>query len=177
MTYSPAWNSCFSKPLLNQAIAILQRDQAQAIAIVNPSLAPISEFHKGPAPRTGFPWLTISAEETQFDVSSPWTRAWHATLALTLDTGQFDQEIAQDNAQDYAHVVDMVITTATGADWITPLAIVHETVPTGMTTPPETGSVKEVFVASHRYGATTLAGIDTPVMRVALSVVFRMQET
>lgn len=177
MTYNPVWSASFSKPLLNQAIAILQRDQTAAIAIVNPSLAPIAEFHKGPAPRTAFPWLTISAEQTDFDLSSPWTRAWRTTLTLTLDTGQFDQELAQDNAQDYARVIDMVITTATGADWITPLAVVHETVPGGITIPPEAGSVKEVFIASHRYSVVTGSGTDTPVMRAAIAAVFRLQET
>lgn len=177
MTYNPVWSASFSKPLLNQVIAIVQRDQAAAIAIVNPALAPIQEFHKGPAARTAFPWLTISAEQTDFDVSSPWTRAWRTTLLLTLDTGQFDQELAQDNAQDYARVLDMIITSATGADWMTLLPVIHETVPGGVTTPPEAGSVKEVFITSHRYGAVTQTGLETPVMRVVIAAVFKLQET
>ncbi|MGH9434877.1 MAG: hypothetical protein ACRD06_02625 [Terriglobia bacterium] len=177
MVYVPVWSATFSKPLLNQTIAIIQRDQISAIAMVNPSLPAISEFHKGPGLRTAFPWLTLSADQTEFDVSSPWTRAWRTTLTLTLDTGQFDQELAQDNAQDYARVVDMVITSATGSDWMAPLPILHETVPSGMTTPPEAGSVKEVFVASHRYSLASQSGADVPLMRVGLSVVFRLQET
>lgn len=177
MAYVPVWSATFSKPLLNQTIAIIQRDQISAISLFNPSLPAINEFHKGPGLRTAFPWLTLSADQTEFDASSPWTRAWHTTLALTLDTGQFDQELTQDNAQDYARILDMIVTTATGANWTTPLPIVHETVPSGVTTPPEAGSVKEVFVASHRYSLTSQAGIDVPVMRVGVSVVFRLQET
>lgn len=177
MSYSPAWNAVFSRPLLNQAIAIIQRDQASAISIVNPALAPINEFHKGPAARTAFPWLTLSAGKTEFDPSSPGTRAWSATAALALETGQFDQEMAQDNAQDYARVLDMVVTSASGADWVSPLPIVHETVPGGITAPPEAGSVKEVFVESHRYSVVTRPGIESPVMTVSISVVFRSQET
>ncbi|MDE3180386.1 MAG: hypothetical protein KGM47_12095 [Acidobacteriota bacterium] len=177
MTYTPAWSAAFSKPLLNQIIAIIQRDQASAIALVNPALAPMNEFHKGPGPRTALPWLTLAADQTDFDVSSPWTRAWHTAVTLTLDAGQFDQEFAQDNAQDYARVLDMIITTASGSDWMTPLPVVHETVPGGITVPPEAGSVKEVFVASHRYSVAAAPNLDVPVMRAVLNVVFRAQET
>ncbi|MGH9397168.1 MAG: hypothetical protein ACRD18_10010 [Terriglobia bacterium] len=177
MTYMPAWNATFSKPLLNQTIAIIQRDQLSAITMVNPVLPPINEFHKGPGLRTAFPWLTLSADQTEFDVTSPWTRAWRTTLTLTLDTGQFDQELTQDNAQDYARVVDMVISSASGDDWVTSLPVIHETVPSGMTAPPGAGSVKDVFVASHRYSLATQAGIDVPVMRVAVNLVFKLQET
>jgi hypothetical protein len=71
----------------------------------------------------------------------------------------------------------MILTTASGADWTAPLPIVHETVPGGMTTPPEVGSVKSIFVTSHRYSLVTQDGIDAPVMRVTITVVFNLQET
>lgn len=177
MTFAPAWNATFSKPLLNQAIAIIQRDQTAAFALVNPELTPISEFHKGPGLRTAFPWLTLAADQTEFDVSSPWTRSWHTSMTLTLDTGQFDQELTQDNAQDYAHVLDMILTSAIGADWTAPLPIIHETVPSGVTSPSGAGSVKDTFVASHRYSLTNQSGVDVPVMRVVITAVFKLQET
>lgn len=177
MTYVAAWNASFSKPLVNQAMAIIQRDQASAIALVNPTLAPINEFHKGPAARTAFPWLTLAAEQTEFDVSSPWTRSWSSLLTLSLETSQYDPEMAQDNAQDYARVLDIILTTASGADWTTALPVVHETVPAGVTTPSAAGSVKSVFVKSHRYSQVTHAGIDVPVMLAELTVVLRSQET
>ncbi|MGH9406340.1 MAG: hypothetical protein ACRD3D_10965 [Terriglobia bacterium] len=177
MTYAPSWNATFSKPLVNQAIAIVQRDQSAAIAIVNPALAPISEFHKGPAFRTAFPWLTLSADHTEFDPSSPWTRSSRTVLSLTLDTGQFDQEEAQDTAHDYARVLDIILTTATGADWTICLPIVHQTVPGGMTTSPEAASVKNVFVMAHRYSLVDQKGIDVPVMRATVTVAVELQET
>lgn len=177
MTYTAAWNAAFSKPLLNQTIAIIQRDQMSAIALVNPALAPINEFHKGPAVRTAFPWLILSADQTEFDVSSPWTRSWSSTLTLALETGQYDQEIAQDNVQDYARVLDVILTTASGADWTTALPIVHETIPAGITSPPAAGSVKSIFVKSHRYSLVTRAGADVPVMQATLTAILKSQET
>lgn len=178
MGYSPAFpNALFGKPLLNQCIAIIQRDQASAIALVNPALASISEFHKGPGVRTAFPWLTLAVDSTAFDVESPYTRASHSMVLLSLDVGQFDQEIAQDNAQDYGRVLDMILTSASGADWITSLPIVHETVPGGMTTPSRTGAVKMVFIASHRYSRVRAQAIEAPVLNVMLEAQFDLQET
>jgi hypothetical protein len=177
MAYTPAWNATFAKPLLNQLIAIIQRDQASAIAIVNPALQPIYEFHKGPGARTAFPWLTLGAESTIFDSSSTNTRLSVTSVALALDTGQIDQEIAQDNAQDYARILDMVVSTASGGDWITPLPIQHETVPGGITTPPLPGAVKEVFVESHRYSQVAIPDIQLPVLRVTLTTLFELIET
>jgi hypothetical protein len=177
MSYTPQWNALFAKPLLNQAIAIIQRDQAAALAIVNPALSPIAEFHKGPGLRTAFPWLTLSLDGLAFAEEVLGTRQSRPRIALTLDVGQFDQEMAQDNAQDYARMLDMVITTASDSDWETPLPISQETVPSGMTSPNASGSVKEVYVESHRYGVVTLEAIETPVLRVAVNLEFVLEET
>jgi len=177
MSYTAAWNALFAKPLLNQCIALIQRDQASAIAIVNPALAPIGEFHKGPGLRTALPWLTLSLDGLEFSEDVLGTRQSRPRIALVLDVGQFDQEMAQDNAQDYAHVLDMVITTAAESDWETPLPISHETVSTSMTSPNAAGSVKEVFVSSHRYRVVTLDEIPTPLLRVTLNLDFVLEET
>jgi len=177
MAYTPAWNALFAKPLLNQCIAIIQRDQASAIAVVNPGLAPISEFHKSPGLRTAFPWLTVAMDGLTFAEESPSTRQSRPRIALALDVGQFDQEMAQDNAQDYARVLDMVITSASEADWETPLPISQETVPGGMTSPNASGSVKEVWVESHTYGTMKLDELQTPVLRVTINLQFTLEET
>ena len=179
MPYAPAWNATFAKPLLNQLIAVIQRDQAAVIALVNPLLAPINEFHKGPGARTAFPWLTLAIDRTVFDADSSqlFTRRSRSRVSLALDVGQFDQEMAQDNAQDYARVLDIIVTTAPVADFTAPLAIAHETVPGGTTTPNGAGTVKEVWVESHNYDLVTVQGIDVPALRVTLTLLFELEET
>jgi hypothetical protein len=177
MVYLPAWpNSQFAKPLLNQIIALIQRDQGSAIALVNPSLAPINEFHKGPGLRTALPWLTVAVESLTFAPDVLGTRQSRPRVALTLDAGLYDQEMALDTAQDYARALDVIVTTASEADWETPLAIAYEAVPGGLTTPNASGSVKEVFVESHHYGVVTLDEIQTPLMRVTLNLEFTLEE-
>ncbi len=183
MPFTPTWNATFAKPLLNQLIAIIQRDQAAAIAIVNSALNPINEFHKGPGLRTAFPWLTLAVEGVAFDPTAEgFTRRQQARVSLALDVGQFDQEMAQDNAQDYARVLDMIVTSAgpqpsSLADWITALPISHETVPGGTTAPNAAGSVKEVFVESHAYSLVAGQNIEIPVLRVTINVLFDLEET
>src|SRR6516162_8585374 len=187
MAYIAAYSALFAKPLLNQLIAVIQRDQAGAIALVNSTLSPVAEFHKGPGMRTAFPWLTATLEGITFDEEVPsypssGPRRWDARVSLSLDVGQFDQEMAQDNAQDYARVLDMIVTSAdlngSGplSSWLTALPITHETVPSGTTTPNASETFKEVFIASQRYSLTTRNEIETPVLTVTTSVIFRLQE-
>ena len=177
MAYTPHWSAVFAKPLVNQCIAIIQRDQAAAIGIVNPTLAPINEFHKGPGLRTAFPWLALAVDGLSFAQDVLGTRESRSRIMLTLDVGQFDQEMAQDEAQDYARVLDMVLTTASESDWEVPLPISHETVPGGFTSPGASGSVKEVYIESHRYSVVTLDEIQSPVLRATLNVEFALEET
>ena len=178
MVYSPAYPaSLFGKPLLNQAIAIIQRDQPAAIAYVNSILLPIMEFHKGPMMRTAMPWLTLGINGPRFGIDQyPYVRSEDLMMGLQLDVGQFDQEFAQDNAQDYARVLDIVLTTAPSADWITPLPIQHETVPTGMTSPGQLGTVKYVFPESHSYSIVFVQEIPAPIIRVTINVLFHLEE-
>src|SRR6266496_619039 len=144
MSFTPAYNATFAKPLLNQLIALIERDQQAAIDLVNPSLAPDA-------------------------------RKSLARVTLTLDIGQFDQDIAQDNGQDYVRVLDMVITTAPLCDYTAPLPITHQTVPGGTTTPSAPDSVKEVFVESHDYSLVTLNEVEIPVLRATLQVLFYLE--
>ena len=76
-------------------------------------LEPIAEFHKGPGTRVGWPWLYLEAGATTFSRDSDRTlRSHQVRITLALDTGQYDQEMAQEDAHDYARMLDMVITSA-----------------------------------------------------------------
>ena len=176
--------------MVNQLIAIIQRDQAAALTVINAAravdgnqpLVPIAEFHKGPGARTGWPWLTLEIGPTNFERGDDKTTRHHEVrISLALDTGQYDQEMAQEDAQDYARLLDMIITSAgpgpSLGDWTTSLPIQHETVPSGTTVPNAAGTVDEVFVESHVPGKVSVPEVDVPVMRVTLTVLFELEET
>jgi hypothetical protein len=189
MSWQAAYNSQFAKPLVNQLIAIIQRDQASALAVINASrasdgnqpLVPITEFHKGPGSRTGWPWLTLEIGPTNFERGDDkTTRHQEVRIGLALDTGQYDQEMAQEDAQDYARLLDMIIASAgpwpSLGDWTTSLPIQHETVPGGTTAPNTAGTVNEVFVESHVPAKVSVPEVDGPIMRVTLAVLFELEE-
>ena len=189
MSWQQAYNAQFAKPLVNQLIAIIQRDQAAALNVINAAritngnqpLAPIGEFHKGPGSRTGWPWLYLGIGPTNFNRGDDKTTRHHEVrINLALDTGQYDQEMAQEDAQDYACLLDMIITSAgpwpTLGDWTTALPIQHGTVPSGTTVPNACGTVNDVFVESHVPDQITVPGIDAPVMRITLTVLFELEE-
>ena len=190
MSWTQAYNAQFAKPLVNQLIAIIQRDQAAALSVVNAAravdgnqpLSAITEFHKSPGSRTGWPWLSLEIGPTNFERGDDKTTRHHEVrINLALDTGQYDQEMAQEDAQDYARLLDMIITSAglwpSYGDWTTPLPIRHETVPSAVTVPNAVGSVDDVFVDSHTPAQVSVPGIDAPVMRVTLAVLFELEET
>ncbi|HEV2424316.1 MAG TPA: hypothetical protein VGZ29_05760 [Terriglobia bacterium] len=196
MPYTDQYSAKFAGPLLPQLVAIIQRDQAAALAIVNSyraglgraALMPIAEFHFGPGARTAFPWLFIGivgggAKHVHEGEWSP--REQTVVISLDLDVGLFDQESAQVDAADYYMLLDKIISNCDlspqnpgpGSSWETGLAIVHETVPSGTTAPNASGSVKEVFISDYLYGQVNVTGIEGPVMRMSTRVLFDMEES
>ena len=170
-----------AKPALNQAIAIIQKYQNTAIAAVNPALPAIQEFHKGPKWRTAFPWMTFAYHETAFHESSQQTQSQSISMVMTLESSNFDTEYAQDQAIDYMRMLYHIITVLAGpspfyVDWESPLPIVQETVPSGVTVPWTQGTVKEVFVESGTQSLVLKEESEVPVIQVSLTVRFDLEE-
>ena len=189
MSWTQAYQARFAKPLVNQLIAIIQRDQPTALAMINTArstdgnqpLYPITEFHKGPGARMGWPWLFLEVGPTNFSREADKTTRHHEVrINLALDTGQYDQEMAQEDAQDYARMLDMIIASAgpwpSLADWTAALPIQHVTVQSGTTVPNVGGSVSDVFIESHVPARISVPGVDAPVMRITLTVLFELEE-
>ena len=181
-------SALLAKPGLNQIIAIIQAYQATAIAAVNPSLPTIREFHKGPKYwTTPFPWLTVAYEGTVFEEEAELTRRQRIQYVVALESGQFDSELAQDQAIDYLRVLDYIFTDLAGpppnyVDWITSLPITQETVPpippavTGMTTPWDVGTVKEIFIEREEQSVVLRQEIEQPIIEVRLEIRVDLEE-
>lgn len=159
---TPTYNAQFAKPLVNQLLAILQRDQQAALNIVNAArpagrvLAPFVAFHKEAAPIQNWPALVLVAQQTGFDAASDedlrtQTVRFFCALALTGT----DPEWLSEDAMDYLRAVDIVLTSAPLSDFYVALPITHVTVPGGTTTPldPTVSKVQELRVDQHNLGA------------------------
>jgi len=152
----------FAKPLVNQLIALLQRDQQAALDIINAdrppgrALNPLAAFHKEAAPIQNWPALVLVAQEAAFDAASDpdlRTQALHFFCALAI-TGSDPEWLAED-AMDYLRAVDIVLTSVPLADFYKPLAINHRTVPGGTTSglDPAVSKIQELRITRHDLGA------------------------
>jgi hypothetical protein len=191
MPFTPRWNAQFAKPLLNQMIALIQRDQAAAIAIVNAELKLIRQFHKGRAARVTFPWCLVWIADNVFNAESDLTRDEEIDAYVAIEVGTIDQEDAQDQAHDYLAVIDSVIESASGEDWETALPVSLPgqnpalTRPPGwdgqqpvfMTSPSTAGTVKRVQVVAHRVDAIMVEGYTNPAVRATVRIAFHLEET
>ncbi len=152
----------FAKPLVNQLIAILQRDQQAALDVVNSTrppgraLKPFAAFHKEAAPVQNWPALVLVAQEISFDSNSDAdlrTQTLRFFCAMAI-TGTDPEWLAED-AMDYLRAVDIILSSAPLADFSAPLAIHHRTVPGGMTAglDPANARLLDLRIVRHDLGA------------------------
>jgi len=183
-TYTPAWKARFGTPLVDQMIAIFQRDQAAALAIVNAAraakgnaaLGPINDFHKGPIMDVQPPCLFASYVGVGFRREDAYTRRQAGRIELALTVPDVDPEMATVDAADYAWMMDMIVTTPPTSDWEAALTIDNETMPEGVTVPNATGTIKDVFVESHTLLETKREERELPSLAVHLVVLFELEE-
>jgi len=157
----PRYQATFAKPLVNQLLAILQRDQQAALDLVNAGrpagreLKPFTAFYKEAAPVQNWPALVLVPQEISFDANSDAdlrTQSIRFICAMAI-TGTDPEWLAED-ALDYLRAVDIVLTSAPLGDFSTALAINHRTVPSGQTTPldPAVSRVLDLRVTRHDLG-------------------------
>jgi hypothetical protein len=159
---TPRYQAQFAKTLVNQLIAILQRDQQAALDLVNAArpagraLKPFAAFHKEAAPIQNWPALVLVAQQVAFDQTSDAdlrTESVQFFCALAL-TGT-DPEWLSEDAMDYLRAVDTMLTSAALSDFYAALPITHTTVPGGTTSPldPAVSKIQDLRVARHDLGA------------------------
>jgi len=151
----------FAKPLVNQLLAILQRDQQAALDIVNAGrppgreLKPFAAFHKEVVTVQNWPALVLVAQETAFDTNSDADlRTQTVRLICALAVSGTDPEWLAEDAMDYLRAVDIALTSAPLGDFYAPLAINHRTVPAGETTglDPAISKIQDLRVLRHDLG-------------------------
>jgi hypothetical protein len=176
---TPTWSATFAKPLLNQIIALVQRDQAAAIAIVNPAITDqIVQFHKGFAPRIQLPHFTVWAGGSRFSLEEQLARRSTSDITVAVDVGSFDQELAQELAWDWARIIDMIITSAAPEDWWTPLSITYfDQANAAETSPAAQGTLLAVLPLQIRISTALVEGMDKPLVRAEWIGRFELEET
>ena len=156
------YQSGFAKPLVNQLLAILERDQQAALDLVNagrPSgraLHAFKAFYKEAAPIQNWPALVVIAPETTFDPNSdPDLRTQTVRFICALAITGADPEWLADDAMDYLRAVDLVLTSAPLSDFYVPLDASHRTIPGGQTAglDPAVSKILDLRITRHDLGA------------------------
>ena len=159
---TPRYQAQFAKTLVNQLIAILQRDQQAALDIANSArpagraLKPFAAFHKEAAPIQNWPALVLVAQETAFNEDSDADlRSQSVRFFCAMALTGTDPEWLSEDAMDALRAVDTVLTSAPLIDFYSALPITHTTVPGGTTTPldPTVSKVLDLRVTRHDLGA------------------------
>ena len=182
---TPKYNAQFAKPLVDQLIAIFQRDQQAALDIVNAArpagraLNPFNAFFKEAAPIQNWPALVLVAQSTSFDANSDIalrTQSLQFFCAMAI-TGADPEWLAED-AMDTLRAVDMVLTSIQFSDFYAPLAITHATVPGGMTAGlnPAISKVQDLRVTRHDLGALVRRRGGTLARGPQIEFVVEMEE-
>jgi hypothetical protein len=156
------YQATFARPLVDQLIAIFQRDQQAALDIVNATrpadrpLVPFVAFLKEATPILNWPALVLVAQQVNFDLASDIglrseTLSFYCAMAI-MGT---DPEWLAEDAMDTLRVVDLVLTSAPLGDFYTPLPISHITVPGGTTTALDSSAskIQDLRVTRHDLGA------------------------
>ena len=156
------YQATFAKPIVDQLIAIFQRDQQSALDIVNATrpagrpLGPFAAFLKEATPIQNWPALVLVAQQVDFDLVSDIdlrseTLNFYCAMAL-MGT---DPEWLAEDAMDTLRVVDLVLASAPLVDFYTPLPISHTTVPGGTTAglDPAVSRILDLRITRHNLGA------------------------
>ncbi|HUZ46012.1 MAG TPA: hypothetical protein VMW54_05195 [Terriglobia bacterium] len=159
---TPKYQAQFAKPVVDQLIAIFQRDQQAALDIVNSTrpagrpLGPFAAFLKEATPIQNWPALVLVAQQVNFDLTTDLdvrSESLHFYCAAAL-MGTDPEWMAED-AMDTLRVVDIVLTSAPLSDFYMPLAISHTTVPGGMTAGIDSSvsKMQDLQIVRHDLGA------------------------
>jgi hypothetical protein len=190
-----SWQALFKLSLgftlIDQLIALVQRDQAAALEYVlanfpalpqGVTVVPVQFFFRGPGSKPQPPYIIVSVQGPDYDLNAePPLKGTHA-FTVICDCGDFDNEDVVWQAQVYALTLMQVLTASLygpgPADLCQALTLTENDGTTTRTTvPPAAGTVTNCMV--HAAKLEIQPGSDerpTPLMRVAINGSFDLND-
>jgi hypothetical protein len=195
MPFAPSFAALFSGGLVEQCLAIVQNNQAAAIAAYASGpggftpfgsgvLDQITDYHKAKVAAPQYPRLTVVAADEDFDKEQQvQVRKYTVPIFVHLDISYTDPDQLADWSYHYARLLDQIFSTVT---YKFTSSVVFETAqaitwPGGsaarQTTPFAPGSVKSTTISPAHIGLVPGEESSTPVQRISLALEFEMEET
>lgn len=153
MAWSPKYNAAFTKALIRQLLAIVQRDSRAALDYVGGAgvLPDIVSYQLAPLIIPQFPAILIAPMQSVFVQESVGTLQSATRIYCAVAVTHQDGEVLAELVQDYVQALDAVFNTLPLYDFFSSWPLTHPILGNINTQPLADGSVKELFVLSHNY--------------------------
>ncbi len=196
MAWVSKYNAQFTKTLIRQLVAIVQRDQRAALDFVGGAnvLLDIQTYQIAHATLPQFPAVLIAPMNSQFVQEAVGSLQSGNKIYCAVAVAHQNSQVLAELSQDYVRALDAIFNTLTSDNnlyqfyqsWPLTLPSLggggNLTSPAGptpgsiQTTPLAAGSVKELFVVSHQFDEIRRAR-NSFVQAATLEVVIDREET
>lgn len=155
MPWTPSYAATYTKALIRQLVALVQRDQRAALDYVggtdNP-LPSIVNYQVAFSPLNQFPALLIAPLDSTFTWEAVGTRQSANRIFVAIACAHQDTQALGELVQDYVRALDLLLMSLPLSDFYTSLPINLPMLAGQLvTTPLLAGTVKELFVLGHGY--------------------------
>lgn len=164
MSWTSAYNSNFTKLMIRQLMAIIQRDQRAALDWVAGAdvLLGIQNFQLAPTPTSQFPALLLAPTRSHFDQQAVGSLHYSTNVYCGIAVTHQDAQVLVEMVQDYVQALNAIFNTLVLPDFYVSLPLslsfLGSNNPSSSpspgnvnTVPLVVGTVKELFVLSHSY--------------------------
>lgn len=156
MAWAAKYEAKFSRPIVRQLVAIVQRDQRAALDWVGGAnvLAGFVDYAFAERAIRQFPGLLITPARIDFSEESVGSLSEVLLLGCAIAIAHQDAELLGEQIQDYTRAVDAIFQAIGPADWAADLTLTHPMFSGGSisTGGLSAGTVRRLFVAAHDYG-------------------------
>lgn len=179
MAWSSKYAAKFTKPLIRQLLAILQRDIAAALEDVAPGagLSKPVEYDLAVAPINQFPAVLLAPQTVAFDEEAIGTLHETIRIYCALAVAHQNRNIIAEQIQDYVRALDEVFNSVPLSDFALPLTLEAPPEIAGTTVGLPAGRVMRLFVEGHAYDELRQAGTRGFAMAAVISLLIEMEES
>lgn len=157
MAFVPKYQARLLKPVILQLIAIIQRDQRAALDWVAGTsvLGSIVTYQMSPMTIPQYPAILAAPMDSDFNRDAQGSQASINRLYIAIAVTHQDANVVAELVQDYLTALNAIMVAVEPFDFYQSLPLslpINGSSPTS-TTPLVVGSVKDLFVSRHDYGA------------------------
>jgi len=185
MAWVSRYNSQFTKPLVRQLLAIIQRDIRAALDhVAGASVLPaFVTYHRSKNALVQFPGILVAAHDVAFDEDAVGTEHMNpARLAIVVACGHQNPDILSERVEDYVRAVHEILVSA----WeLTPEDFAATDIP--LPSPPfdpgtfspglAAGTMKGLTIPGHSFGDVLVTPDRGMLMSGTITVGVEMEET